>query len=155
MEAVPVGTADNESKRTVEIQPRDRGKHLAVFGKTGTGKTTLMRNMVPSDLQAGLGLTVLDPHGGLIDDLLDHIPRHRSNDVIYFNPAEPSWVPAINVLDKTPRYQRPLVVSALISSMRNIWPDNWGQPLSAVDRGYKHHLELSLNPLTPLPGLAY
>ena len=126
MEAVPVGTADNQDNQTISIQPPDRGKHLAVFGKTGTGKTTLMRNMALSDLQAGLGLTVLDPHGGLIDDLLDHIPRHRSNDVIYFNPAEPSWVPAINVLDKTARHQRPLVISALISSMRNIWPDNWG-----------------------------
>lgn len=50
---------------------------MAIFGKSGVGKTTLMRNMVVADLEAGNGLTVVDPHGSLIEDLLGAIPRNR------------------------------------------------------------------------------
>lgn len=56
---------------------------MALFGGTGTGKSTLLANMAASDLAAGTGITVVDPHGGLYDELLsNHIPRYRKNDVI-------------------------------------------------------------------------
>jgi type IV secretory pathway TraG/TraD family ATPase VirD4 len=111
---------------TVSIHEKDRRKHMAIFGKSGVGKTTLMRNMVVADLEAGNGLTVVDPHGSLIEDLLDVIPRHRTNDVIYLNPADPSRVLGLNVLESVDHHQRSLVVSSLISILRNLWPDNWG-----------------------------
>lgn len=58
----------------------DRRKHCAIFGKSGVGKTTLMRNMIVADIFSGNGLTVIDPHGGLIEDLLQAIPKSRTND---------------------------------------------------------------------------
>src|SRR5438874_2484027 len=111
---------------TVSIAENDRRKHMAIFGKSGVGKTTLIRNMVLSDLEAGNGLTVIDPHGSLVEDLLDAIPRHRTNDVIYLNPADSSSVIGLNVLESVDRNQRSLVVSSLISILRNLWPLNWG-----------------------------
>jgi hypothetical protein len=90
------------------------------------GKTTLIRNMVVADLDAGNGLTVIDPHGSLVEDLLERIPRHRTNDVIYLNPADHSRVIGLNVLEAVSGHERPLVVSSLISILRNLWPLNWG-----------------------------
>jgi hypothetical protein len=111
---------------TVSIHSKDRRKHMAIFGKSGVGKTTLMRNMIVADLEAGNGITVVDPHGSLIEDILDAIPRHRTNDVIYINPADPSSVVGINLLESVHKRDRSLVVSSLISILRNLYPNNWG-----------------------------
>ena len=92
----------------------------------GVGKTTLMRNMIVADIFNGNGLTVVDPHGGLIDDILQAIPKSRTNDVIYFNPGDPQRVMGLNVLESVDRSQRSLVVSSLISILRNLYPNNWG-----------------------------
>ena len=120
-----IGTTE-KTGQTVSLAPDVRRKHAAIFGKSGVGKTTLIRNMVIADMQAGVGVTVIDPHGSLVDDLLRAIPRHRTNDVIYLNPAEPSRVLGVNVLESVARRDRSLVVSALISILRNLYPNNWG-----------------------------
>ena len=110
----------------VSIQEKVRRKHMAIFGKSGVGKTTLMRNMVVADLEAGNGLTVVDPHASLIEDLLGAIPRNRTNDVIYIDPANSERVIGLNVLESVRADQRSLVVSSLISILRNLYPNNWG-----------------------------
>ena len=120
-----VGKKEKDNS-TVSIDGDDRRKHMAIFGKSGVGKTTLIRNMVICDLEAGNGLTVVDPHGSLVEDILHSIPRHRTNDVIYLNPADPSRVIGLNVLEAVSHNQRSLVVSSLISILRNLWPLNWG-----------------------------
>ena len=111
---------------TVSIHGKDRSKHMAIFGKSGVGKTTLMRNMIVADLHAGNGVTVIDPHGSLIEDLLEAIPRSRTNDVIYLNPADRDRVIGLNILQSVDRRQRSLVVSSLISILRNLYSHNWG-----------------------------
>lgn len=110
----------------MSIEKNDRRKHVAIFGKSGVGKTTLIRNMAMADLENGNGLTVIDPHGSLVEDLLESIPRHRTNDVIYLNPADSKRVIGINVLEAVEYNERSLVVSSLISILRNLWPANWG-----------------------------
>src|SRR5881398_446242 len=95
--AVFIGTKGNPNT-TVSIHEKDRGKHCARFSKSGVGKTTRIHNMAVADIEAGNGLTVVDPHGSLIEDLLAAIPRHRTNDVIYLNPADPARVIGLNVL---------------------------------------------------------
>ena len=110
----------------VSIDGQTRRKHLKIFGKSGTGKTTLIRNAVTADLHAGNGVTVIDPHGALIEDLLESIPRRRTNDVIYINPAHPRRVIGLNILESVRPEDRPLVVSSVISIMKNLWPENWG-----------------------------
>jgi type IV secretory pathway TraG/TraD family ATPase VirD4 len=122
---VYLGTKQRDGS-TVSIHEDARRKHMAIFGKSGVGKTTLMRNMIVADLEAGNGLTVVDPAGALVEDILNAIPRHRTNDVIYLNPADPSRVIGLNVLESVGRNERSLVVSSLISILRNLWPANWG-----------------------------
>src|SRR6266542_393489 len=116
-----------EKDHTLVSVPGDvRRKHMAIFGKSGVGKTTLLRNMILADLHAGNGVTVVDPHGSLIADLLEVIPRERTNDVIYLDPAHPERVIGLNVLQSVGRHQRSLVVSSIISILRNLYPNNWG-----------------------------
>jgi septin family protein len=66
----------------------DRRHHLYTIGKSGTGKTTFLHNLIVQDICAGHGVGVIDPHGDLASDLLDYIPRNRIEDVVYFNPAD-------------------------------------------------------------------
>lgn len=82
-----LGTLERDSKTIVELSESARLRHFAVLGKSGVGKTTLFRNMIAADLCSGTGVTILDPHGGLVSDILSLIPRFRLNDVIYLNPA--------------------------------------------------------------------
>src|ERR1700746_1848775 len=95
LEHIPIGTKDEnwfqENDSIVTIPPEPRRKHLAIFGATGAGKSTLLRNMIAWDISAGAGVSVIDPHGQLIDDIHDnHIPSSRTGDVIYFDPKNPA-----------------------------------------------------------------
>jgi DNA helicase HerA-like ATPase len=70
----------------LNAEARQRGSY--VVGLTGTGKTTLLLNIVVADMEAGDGLCLLDPHGDLTEDLLVRVPEHRERDVILFDPAD-------------------------------------------------------------------
>src|SRR5688572_24682153 len=74
--------------RPFGIYPDDRRRHVYIIGKTGVGKTTLMQNMLIQDVQNGKGIALVDPHGDVAEAILDAIPPHRINDVVYFNPAD-------------------------------------------------------------------
>src|SRR5437868_3677860 len=65
------------------LLPADRRQHVYCVGQTGTGKTTLLRSLILQDIYAGRGVGVIDPHGDLAHDLLDHIPSWRTDDVVY------------------------------------------------------------------------
>jgi len=84
---------------TFGLKDEDRRRHFYVMGKTGTGKSTLLSNMIISDLKRGKGLAVIDPHGDLIETVLDFIPSSRINDVIYLNPADPDYAVKLNLLE--------------------------------------------------------
>src|SRR5579864_9241579 len=117
LESVPIGThADNFfSEPEFAVSADARRKHMALFGGTGTGKSTLLANMAASDLAAGTGITVVDPHGGLCEDILaDHIPRRRKNDVIFFDPKNQAHALALNVLDCPRPEERGLIVSHVV-----------------------------------------
>src|SRR5713226_6067621 len=116
------------------LSPNVRKKSIAIFGKSGTGKTTLMRNMIACDLFGGAGLTVVDPHGDLIDELLDIIPRERTNDVNYFNPKDTSRALGLNILESVRPEQRALTVSNVVSIFHKIWEQSWGPRLEDILR---------------------
>src|ERR1017187_10474390 len=86
---VVIGTRNQWGQEVaLSLSPADRRHHLYAIGKSGTGKTTLLRNLILQDICAGNGVGVIDPHGDLATELLDLIPRHRIEDVVYFNPAD-------------------------------------------------------------------
>jgi len=116
------------------IKQKNRRGHMYIIGKTGTGKSTLIENMVISDIEAGNGLALIDPHGDLAEDVLNYVPKRRINDVIYFNPADTEYPIAFNPLAKVNREYHHLVTSGLISVFKKVWRDFWGPRLEHILR---------------------
>jgi len=110
----------------------DRRHHMYCLGKTGSGKTTLLRNLILQDIRAGEGVGVIDPHGDLSEELLDHIPPSRTDDVIYFNPADTEYPIGFNLLRTVPKDVRHLVASGFVSALKSIWHDSWGPRLEYI-----------------------
>jgi len=114
------------------IKPADRRHHVYVIGKTGTGKSTLLKNMVIQDLRYGHGVALIDPHGDLVEDILNFIPKRRTNEVVYFNPADTQNPIGINILEAKGDEEKHLVASSLISVFRHLWKDFWGPRLEHI-----------------------
>ena len=143
LQPVLIGRSEDAYRRgrEVRIVPAARRRHLAVFGGSGSGKSTLFRNMLAGDILAGHGVTVVDPHGQLVDELLEnHIPRRRTNDVIYFNPKDRERALGLNLLDCRRQEQRGLVVSNVISVFKRLWFDSWGPRMEDILRNALHAL---------------
>ena len=116
------------------IRQEDRRRHMYVIGKTGMGKSTLLENMIISDIEAGKGVAVIDPHGDLADHVLDHIPSHRTNDVIVFDPSDRDHPVAFNMLENIDPAMSSVVASGLIGIFKKIYADSWGPRLEHILR---------------------
>ncbi len=116
----------------VRLSCNDRRHHLYAVGKSGTGKTTLLRNMILQDIEAGRGVGVIDPHGDLALDLLDHIPRHRIEDVTYFDPSDAEHAVGFNLLARVPPERRHLVASGVVGAFKGIFPDFFGPRMEYI-----------------------
>ncbi|HJV32422.1 MAG TPA: type IV secretion system DNA-binding domain-containing protein, partial [Patescibacteria group bacterium] len=119
-------------KRKFGIKTDDRRRHMYVVGKTGMGKTTLLENMVLSDIHAGHGLAYIDPHGDTAKTLLDFIPPHRINDVVYVNPADMDFPIGFNILEVADESQKHLVAAGLMGVFKKIWPDVWSSRMEYI-----------------------
>ena len=107
---------------------------MYIIGKTGTGKSTLILNMLVSDIRNGRGAALIDPHGDLAEEVLNYVPEERISDVIYFNPADLEYPIAFNPLEKVHPDYHHLVASGLISVFKKIWPEFWGPRLEHILR---------------------
>jgi hypothetical protein len=108
-----------KGKLPVYIAAEDRGRHIYIIGKTGTGKSYLMLNMIEQDLQ-DKGICVIDPHGDLVEAVFASIPENRINDVYYFNPADQDYVLGLNFLETSTNAdesERDYVVQEVISML--------------------------------------
>lgn len=104
----------------------DRWQHVLMLGKTGVGKSTLLRNMLIQDIQAGRGCLFVDPHGDEAERLLDYVPPWRTDDVIYLDLSDLSRPIGFNVLEREPAEHRALVASNIVSIFKHFWSDSWG-----------------------------
>ena len=125
-------TTFREVRRAFGIRPKDRRHHIYIIGKTGTGKSTLIKNMVIQDLRLNHGVALIDPHGDLVEDILNYIPKTRTNEVVYFNPADNEHPVAINILEAKGDEEKQLVASSLISVFRHLWKEFWGPRLEHI-----------------------
>lgn len=116
------------------IFPDDRRRHMYIIGKTGMGKSTLLLNMIFSDVHAGKGVAVIDPHGDLIDAVLRFIPPKRSNDVILIDPADKDHPVSFNMLACESPEQQSLVASGIMSVFKKLWPDVWSGRMEYILR---------------------
>jgi dephospho-CoA kinase len=114
------------------IQTEDRRKHFYIVGKTGTGKTTLLTNMILQDIYNGLGVCFIDPHGDSSEYILDRIPPHRHKDVIYFNPADLEYPIGLNILESQRGEEGFLITSTLIAVFNKIWQGTWSSRMEYI-----------------------
>src|SRR3954454_16993558 len=113
----------------IMLAPEERRRHLYVVGQTGTGKSTLLLNLIAQDLASGDGLALLDPHGDLAEAVLLHVPRRRTNDLVYGNPADSARPIGFNPLSAVPGELKPIVAGGVVSAFRHVWPESWGPRL--------------------------
>ncbi|MBI3468315.1 MAG: DUF87 domain-containing protein [Planctomycetes bacterium] len=116
------------------ILPDDRRRHVVVLGKTGMGKSTLLLNLLASDIAAGRGVGLVDPHGDLAETVLQSVPKWRTNDVVLFDAGDATYPLSFNVLACPRPEQRPLVASGIVGAFKKAYSDSWGPRLEHILR---------------------
>jgi hypothetical protein len=108
-------------ERKIYLGEDDRRRHTYIIGKTGTGKSQLLEEMIIQDIEAGKGVGVVDPHGELIMGILKRIPPSRAEDVIYFDPADIERPMGLNMLEATTEEQKHFVVTSIVGLMYKLY----------------------------------
>jgi len=116
------------------LQRADRRRHLYVLGKSGTGKSCLLQLLVRDDMEKGYGCAVLDPHGDLIDDILRLVPRHRVDDVVLFDPSNPSFAPSFNPMAPIRPELKLRVAMSFLDSFKRTFGSDWSEKMDHVLR---------------------
>lgn len=121
---ISLGTNTHRGE-TVEVylSKEDRVRHCYVIGQTGTGKTTILKNMAIQDIAAGRGICFIDPHGSDLNDILANIPPERLDDVIYFDPAYTERPMGLNMLEYNTNYpeQKIFVINELLAIFNKLF----------------------------------
>ena len=121
------------TKAEVFLSPEHRVRHMHVIGASGTGKTTMLLNLIRQDIENGEGLAVLDPHGDLVDAVLGAIPPERVDDVILLDPSDEQFPVGLNILAAHSDFERNLLASDLTSIFRRL-STSWGDQMESVLR---------------------
>lgn len=103
------------TKTDIRIARDDRRRHMYILGRTGSGKSELMKNMAIQDIKNGEGLCLVDPHGDLIEGILPHIPKERAEDVILFEPFDTDRPMGLNILEVHNEEQKDFAVQEMIA----------------------------------------
>ena len=131
----PIGVANfRGGEQSFGIKPIDRARHIYIIGKTGMGKSTLLENMLYSDILSGRGIGLIDPHGDLADTILANIPKSRTNDIVLFDPSDSNFPIAFNMLENSRPELTPIVASGLVSIFKKMFADSWGPRLEYILR---------------------
>lgn len=104
----------------VFIAQADRSRHMYLLGATGTGKSTLIYNMVLQDMEAGHGVAVIDPHGDLFEQVLCSVPQSRVEDVVIIDPSDKEYPVGLNPLD-LPQDTSPFIINRILNGLLDIF----------------------------------
>ena len=130
-----MSTYPGMTNRPLALLASDRLRHTWLLGPTGTGKSTLLANLIVQDLQAGRAALVVDPKGDLITDVLARVPEFRYDDVILIDPSRTDYPAGLNVLDVgSDEDAQELAVDHLVHLMASLWSSSWGPRTSDVMR---------------------
>jgi len=116
------------------IKQLDRSLHMYAIGKTGTGKSTLLENMIIDDIRKGRGVAVVDPHGDLIKKVLAFVPRERVEDVVIFDPSDKEYPIAFNILESVDPDLKNIIASGVVGIFKKIFGESWGPRLEYILR---------------------
>ncbi|MDD5147411.1 MAG: type IV secretion system DNA-binding domain-containing protein [Candidatus Daviesbacteria bacterium] len=110
--------------RPVYLSEDDRRRHMYIIGRTGTGKSELLKTLMLQDVMAGKGLCFIDPHGDAAEEMLQLIPPQRAEDVIYFDPSDMTRPFGLNMLEAYAEEQKHFVVASIIGLMYKLFDPN-------------------------------
>ncbi|MEU8179058.1 TraM recognition domain-containing protein [Microbispora hainanensis] len=126
-----LGFSDTGHLRPVALRVADSCHHVHVLGPNGTGKSTLLAQMILSDIEAGRGVAVIEAKGDLITDLLGLIPEQAADKVVLIDPDDRNPWPALNVLGGS----NEIGVDNLVGIFHKIYADYWGPRTDDILRG--------------------
>lgn len=133
-------TKFRSDRRRFGIKAADRLFHVYIIGKTGTGKSTLLESMACQDLAAGRGFALLDPHGDLVERVVNAAPAAARDSLIYLNVPDALQPYGYNPLRHVRDEYIPLAASGLLETFRKIWPEAWGVRMEHVLRNVLYTL---------------
>ena len=125
-------TSYRDKNKLFGIKRKDRRQHVYLLGKSGTGKSALMFNMIIQNIMNGDGVCLVDPHGENVEAVLSAIPPNRMKDVIYFNPADVDHHIGFNVLELIDPQYKHLVASGLMGIFTKIWANAWSARMEYI-----------------------
>jgi type IV secretory pathway TraG/TraD family ATPase VirD4 len=131
---------------------KDRMRHAYIIGKTGTGKSELLIEMIKQDIKAGHGVCVIDPHGDLIDDALKFIPPSRAEDVIYFDPSDTERPMGLNLLEAQTEEQKHFITGAIINLMYKLYDP---QRTGIIGPRFEHAVRNAMLTIMSEPGATF
>lgn len=117
---------DASAQQHVRMSLDDRRRHVYIIGQTGTGKTTLLKSMILSDIEAGQGVCVIDPHGDMFKEVLSRIPSHRVADVVVFDPTDAEFPVGLNLLECQNENERHFIAQEMVAIMGKLIADEYG-----------------------------
>ncbi|MEO5627305.1 MAG: DUF87 domain-containing protein [Candidatus Saccharimonadales bacterium] len=108
-------------KKPIRLDDNDRRRHMYLVGQTGTGKSTLLKNLALQDMLNGNGFAFIDPHGDVAEELLAMVPRERTEDVIYFCPADMEYPLGLNLFEFDSPDQKDFLIQEAINMLYKLY----------------------------------
>ena len=118
----------------VQLSLQDRRQHVAIFGRTGVGKSNLLAQLFRAEAMSGRGAMVIDPHGDLAVTCLAHVPTRRANKVLYINPADLSHPVGFNILEDVAEDMRGVRADEVVGAFKSIYEDFFGPRMERIFR---------------------
>lgn len=139
-------------RRPVAIDLEDRRRHVYIIGKTGVGKSVLLQDMAIQDIRAGHGVCVIDPHGDLIDNIIQYIPPERAEDVIYFDPSDVERPMGLNLLEAKNEDQKHFISTSIINLMYKLYDP---QRTGIIGPRFEHAVRNAMLTVMSEPGTTF
>ncbi|MDD2822536.1 MAG: type IV secretion system DNA-binding domain-containing protein [Candidatus Daviesbacteria bacterium] len=137
------------TERPIYIADQDRERHMYMIGRTGTGKTTLMKTLMLQDIMAGRGLAFIDPHGDAAEEMLSLIPPHRAKDVIYFNPGDVDRPFGMNMMEAITEDEKHFITTEIIGLMYKLYDPN---KTGIIGPRFEHGIRNAMLTVMSVPG---
>ncbi|MDB5170854.1 MAG: hypothetical protein JWO35_548 [Candidatus Saccharibacteria bacterium] len=109
------------AKKPIRLALHDRQRHMYVVGQTGTGKSTFLENLALQDMLSGNGFAFVDPHGDTAEKLLSMVPKERTEDVIYFSPADMEYPMGLNLFEFNHPDQKDFLIQEALNMLYKLY----------------------------------
>jgi hypothetical protein len=109
------------TKKPIRLSLNDRQRHMYVVGQTGTGKSTFLENLALQDMLNGNGFAFVDPHGDVVERLMAMVPKERTEDIIYFSPADMEYPMGLNLFEFQHEDQKDFLIQEALNMLQKLY----------------------------------